>query len=157
MTLDLMTGDPQLPGIYRYSGSQSNLGLLRSATRQGFFGGIIDGQAVADKATFLHAAARALRFPAYFGHNWDAFEECVTDMAWARGAEGYLLLYDNPRPFATAAPLEWQKALGILAEAVAYWREKDRAFYVLLRHTRGAAPEFPLLRGLGLGWRNRWA
>jgi hypothetical protein len=24
----------------------------------------------------------ALRFPYYFGHNWDAFHECIRDMAW---------------------------------------------------------------------------
>lgn len=33
----------------------------------------------------------ALQFPDYFGENWAAFEECVTDLSWLPAA-GYVLL-----------------------------------------------------------------
>ncbi len=42
---------------------------------------VLDTRTAADKASFLAACARDLRFPEYFGHNWDAFEECLRDFA----------------------------------------------------------------------------
>jgi hypothetical protein len=35
--------------------------------------------------------ATALQFPDYFGENWDAFDECITDLEWLP-ADGYVLL-----------------------------------------------------------------
>ena len=35
--------------------------------------------------------AAALEFPYYFGHNWDAFDECINDLDWL-GAEPLVVL-----------------------------------------------------------------
>jgi hypothetical protein len=35
-----------------------------------------------DKAGLLARTADALEFPAWFGHNWDALADCLTDLAW---------------------------------------------------------------------------
>lgn len=40
----------------------------------------LDTRDAGDKAAFLTACARDLRFPDYFGGNWDAFEECLRDL-----------------------------------------------------------------------------
>jgi hypothetical protein len=37
---------------------------------------------VTSKQALLSALASQLTFPDYFGHNWDAFEECVRDLSW---------------------------------------------------------------------------
>lgn len=39
----------------------------------------IDGASIESKADFLTAVAEALDFPDYFGHNWDALDECLRD------------------------------------------------------------------------------
>jgi hypothetical protein len=33
----------------------------------------------------LREWSAALQFPYYFGHNWDAFDECITDLEWLPG------------------------------------------------------------------------
>ncbi len=37
---------------------------------------------VGDEAALFTALASALRFPAYFGHNWAALDECLGDLSW---------------------------------------------------------------------------
>ncbi|MGI9104312.1 MAG: barstar family protein [Terriglobales bacterium] len=38
--------------------------------------------------------AAALQFPEYFGENWDALEDCLTDLEWLP-ATGYVLFVSN--------------------------------------------------------------
>lgn len=59
--------------------------------------------------------ARALRFPSYFGWNWDAFEECLTDLDWLPKGSTVLVFHaDLPFP-----PASRERAiyLGILDNA----------------------------------------
>jgi len=80
----------------------------------------INGSRIRDKETFLEEFARELKFPDYFGENWDAFEECIMDLAWLH-AEGVLLIYRDSGAFRTSRPDEWAIASGILLDAVEYW------------------------------------
>jgi RNAse (barnase) inhibitor barstar len=52
---------------------------------------IIKGAKCQTTAGLLTECARALDFPDYFGHNWDALEECLADLEWLP-AKGYILL-----------------------------------------------------------------
>ncbi|MFT3925435.1 MAG: barstar family protein [Myxococcales bacterium] len=41
----------------------------------------LDGS-LSTREQLFQAYARALRFPAYFGRNWDAFVDCLSDLSW---------------------------------------------------------------------------
>ena len=41
---------------------------------------ILDGSKTVDKTSFLTQIANLLKFPDYFGHNWDALDECLGDI-----------------------------------------------------------------------------
>ncbi|TYK52436.1 hypothetical protein FXF68_01235 [Actinomadura decatromicini] len=41
---------------------------------------VVDGHACRTRAAFFREAARALKFPAHFGQNWDAFLDCLRDL-----------------------------------------------------------------------------
>ncbi len=79
-----------------------------------------DGQKINSKETFLKQVAEAMEFPTYFGANWDAFDECITDLTWCP-AERYVILYDHADIFAQADPTQYQIALDILNSAKEYW------------------------------------
>jgi hypothetical protein len=143
-TLALLLGEAYPPGIYRFADREAAPHVLRRVRRHGWLGWHLNGRAIASKADFLAACARAMRFPSYFGRNWDAFEECITDLSWLPAA-GYVLLYEAPNYFAADQPREWQTAFAVLGDATAYWRDKGVPFYVLLRKSGGAAPDVPLL------------
>jgi hypothetical protein len=91
----------------------------------------LDGREIRDKQSFLRKVAEVMRFPDYFGYNWDALDECITDLDWCPAAR-YILIYDYPEAFSKAEPEQWKMANDILRSAVEYWQETDTPLEVLL-------------------------
>jgi len=83
------------------------------------------------KAELLAGLAQALKFPSWFGHNWDALADCLDDLGWLRGS-GYLLVLENSAGMSAAAPKDFALALDIFADAARKWRERDKPFWVFL-------------------------
>ena len=92
----------------------------------------VDLKGVTGKTAFLKKAARGLGFPAYFGMNWDAFGDCLTDMSW-RPAAGYVILLNDYRSFAAKDPSDAQVDRRIFDSSVQYWKMKEVPFYIILR------------------------
>lgn len=92
---------------------------------------------VRDKAAFMERCARAFRLPDWFGRNWDALADCLTDPSWTPGVRGRLVV-SGWQEFAEAAPGEWEMARQVFADAVAHWRGVP-----------GARPELVLAPGAG--------
>jgi RNAse (barnase) inhibitor barstar len=90
----------------------------------------LDGKKIHSKETFLSKAAEAMQFPTYFGANWDAFDECITDLTWCPAGR-YVILYDHADIFAQAEPTQYQIALDILNSAKEYW-EANKIYFKFL-------------------------
>lgn len=95
----------------------------------------IEGKLIARKEQLLNHVATALRFPDYFGGNWDALEECLTDMEWV-DAPGYLIHYDHIDALANEHPDQLQTFVEICRDAVASWKEDGTPMVVLLSGTK---------------------
>ncbi len=100
----------------------------------------IDLADVRDKRDFLEVLSRGLQFPAWFGQNWDALDDCLTDMSWHRG-KGFVVILDHCDALRHAAPLDFATALDILAAAAETWREDGVPFWTLVESAAGALPD----------------
>jgi RNAse (barnase) inhibitor barstar len=68
----------------------------------------------------LTECARVLDFPDYFGHNWDALEECLADLEWLP-AKGYILLITDAAHVLSDDEAEYETFLEILCDAGEAW------------------------------------
>ncbi|MFC4592436.1 barstar family protein [Sphaerisporangium corydalis] len=84
---------------------------------------VVDGRACRTRAAFFEEAARALRFPEYFGHNWDALADSLRDATLTRDATrsgDVTLIVRNAEELLTDEPPEQLAALlAVLTEAAA--------------------------------------
>jgi RNAse (barnase) inhibitor barstar len=97
-----------------------------------------------DKADLLARIAVALRFPAWFGHNWDALSDCLCDLSWLPAA-AYRLEFLHADALREAAPETFATLCEILDEAGDFWHAEGvgfgHAFIPALRGTRPDAPQ----------------
>ncbi|MFF8815567.1 barstar family protein [Streptomyces pactum] len=91
----------------------------------------LDG--VTDKAGFLDRCARDLALPAWFGRNWDALADVLTDLSWwGPRPQEYLLRVHGWSAFRRAAPHDAATAAGILTDTETYWASRGTPLTVVL-------------------------
>ena len=109
--------DPARSGVYRASSVQA----IEQATR----GSALDVVTIEAGGNVFEAMARALDFPDWFGANWDALEDCLSDLAWRKGEGRVLLLRSYPAG----------DALGVLTDvlraAAEYWAGRGKPFFAV--------------------------
>ena len=109
--------DPTRSGVYRARVPSD----IEQATR----GSGLDLVAIDARADVLGAIAKALDFPSWFGANWDALEDCLSDLSW-RERQGYVLLLAN---------YPQGDALGVLTDVLRsvaqYWAPRGKPFFAV--------------------------
>lgn len=73
---------------------------------------------------------KAMRFPDYFGKNWDAFDECIGDLEWMP-ANGYFLILKGASKAFQNTPETLRKLIVSWLEAAEYWAEDKKAFHLI--------------------------
>ncbi len=82
---------------------------------------------VRDKAALLASVSHAMRFPAWFGANWDALQDCLTDLSWLE-APGHVLLVEQSTELPAADFAEFTDVLASVAE---HWAGRGRPFFAV--------------------------
>lgn len=126
--------DPDLAGVYVVEASGS-ADFLAAAMALDFAAVAVDLAGCSDKDEALSRLQAALRFPDWFGGNWDALADSLGDMSWWPAA-GYLLLLEHAAQWREAEPENFETALAIIEAASQAWAERRKPFWALL-------PEMP--------------
>ena len=126
--------DASRSGVYRASRTDEILDATRGSALQVSRIGLAGA---AGKEALMERIARALDFPRWFGGNWDALEDCLTDLSWS-GAAGHVLLIEG----AADLPVDERGILvDILASAAASWAERKRPFFAVFLDGSPTLPE----------------
>lgn len=113
--------DPVRSGVYRATAPDAIDDALRGSALDNAAIDLGGGEA-------LKAIARALRFPAWFGGNWDALEDCLGDLSWRPG-DGHVLVLRNWQ----ALPAdELGVLIDVLRSSAEFWSGRGKPFFAVL-------------------------
>lgn len=130
------------PGLVRCAAVRPAAEVLAAACRLGWRADLLDLRGITGKAAFLYHCARALALPDWFGRNWDALYDCLSDPDWM-GPRRRLVLASGWQDYALAEPGEWAAAEQVLADAAERWRPTPTPLLVLLEEEPVTDPARP--------------
>ncbi len=142
-TMTKRLADVQQSGVYQLVRSPEQVAQAAKQAGLGVFR--IDLAHARSKKDFLDRTAKALDFPDWFGRNWDALKDCLTDLEWLNTIKGYVLVFENVVQFA-AHGQDFHTATAVLAEIAEYWKADGRPFWALLAGSsewKSSLPKWP--------------
>ena len=77
------------------------------------------------QSSLIRSVAAALDFPDWFGGNWDALEDCLSDLSW-RAGDGHVLLLGQ-----AAAGDERGILLDVLGACAESWMARGKPFFAV--------------------------
>lgn len=89
----------------------------------------VDISGLHSKSEFLAAVAQAVEAPEWFGKNWDALADALSDLSW-KNAQGYVLLLVHSNENFNLLENDHDVAREILETTVDYWKTQGKPFWV---------------------------
>jgi len=142
-TLAQQLADAAACGVFHLS--REPYEIERAAREAGLACHRIDIHHVHGKSDFLALIAKALAFPDWFGGNWDALADCLTDLSW-EAAPGHVIVLEKSKHFGGGHVEEFTAAMEVLQHAAAFWRVEGRPFWVFVHGAQGwdsGLPKWP--------------
>ncbi|MBI5027084.1 MAG: barstar family protein [Nitrospirae bacterium] len=115
---------------------------------------VLRGKRCTTKSGLFDEFASALQFPYYFGENWDAFDECLSDLEWLKGNAYIFLISQANEILSKESDEELQRFIDILKNIAEEWaisRENDKEqprpavpFHIIFQYEPEVAETFQL-------------
>jgi RNAse (barnase) inhibitor barstar len=120
--------DASRSGVYRASRADE---IVQAASGSGMRAATIP---YGGKPVLLKAIAAALEFPDWFGENWDALEDCLSDLSW-REATGHVLLFEGAK-----VDDDFGVLVDVLTSAAESWAARGKPFIAVFIDPGGVLP-----------------
>ena len=128
--LQHILADTGKAGVYHLPHMDKKV-VVAAAKANGYAAFKVNLAKAGNKDEMLDAIAKALKFPKWFGRNFDALADCLADMAW-KPADGYLVLLEHCDGIHGKAEADFVTTLQTFEQAANEWREEDIPFWCLV-------------------------
>lgn len=132
--------DPAKAGVYQLDKDARQ--LAQKAAETGLASFRVDIGHAHDKEDFLEHLSEAMKFPQWFGGNWDALADCLRDLSWVE-AKGYVIILEKSKHFCASHRHEFDEAIDVLKEASVHWQAQGRPFWALIGGPEGWDSGYP--------------
>ena len=116
-------------GVREWSGPVEPLKAAAAHANLAF--AVVDLAKARDKAALIGELDRQLKLPEHFGQNWDALADVLEDRDWL-GKRGRTIVLSHAAAWRREHPNEAGTLEDILAEASAFWKERNVPFWVFV-------------------------
>jgi hypothetical protein len=89
----------------------------------------IDLNGVHSKSEFLATIAEKIEAPEWFGKNWDALSDALSDLSW-KNSPGYVMLLVNSNENFNLLANDHDVARDILETTAEYWKSQGKPFWI---------------------------
>jgi Barstar (barnase inhibitor) len=127
---EILNGDVY-PSVYLLDVALSIKEIERLKQDKGTKVFALDGDRIVDSPSLFQEFATAFQFPEYFGHNWDALKDCLTELD-GHEIDRYIITIDKLDRFIANDPSQWTDFLEVCKSVVEYWQDTENPVYVLL-------------------------
>jgi len=139
-TLSKILSEAKASGVYHPSQSADEIARAAKAAKLSIVQ--LDLGTVPGKGEFLAHLAKAFKFPQYFGMNWDALNDYLTDLSWLDD-HGWVVILFNGQDFAVNNQDDFNTAIDVLQTAAEYWRSHAKPFWVFVCGDNSWNPGLP--------------
>lgn len=89
------------------------------------------GRKLQSESGMFDEFSAALQFPLYFGENWDAFDECMSDLEWLNGSILIVVITEAQELLSGSIP--FGDLLELLSNSAAELEQNGRTFITVLQ------------------------
>ena len=86
---------------------------------------------------FFVEVSASFQFPAYFGENWPAFDECIQDLEWIKFSRIFVLFDDFSLSFQQQKSIQkilQDRIIEYWTEAIEYWESEGKSVEIWLNN-----------------------
>lgn len=138
---DKLLKNAHASGLYHLPSSRH--AAIESAASHARF--CVLGGDIADHASgedVLHQLGSALKFPIWYGANFDALFDCLSDPDW-QPAKGHLLLITGMARLRTTSPDAFATLIDVFQAVVEARRDQANPFWIVIDTPARGVPAFP--------------